>query len=262
MHLFQSTTSKDLVGSKLAFKAYACDYEVKIKHYHTDNGRFSDNAFREAVEKGGQTIPFSGVNAHFQNGITEERIQELQDCYRTSLLFVQSLWPKFINTNLWQDSMRTYNLVLVLLSTLILIDGISPLEKFSGIPVSPKIRNFHAFDCPVYVLNNALQGGKSIPKLKILSRVVVYLGPSPQHSRYVALVLNLETGLVSSDFHTKFDDFFKTVFPNTVNPRIHSLWQSLADFLKLGSLRKKLEAAFIGADWARSIGTPVVFLSA
>ena len=53
--------------------------------------------------------------------------------------------------------MRTYNLVM--LSTPILIDGIPPLEKFSRIPVSAEIRNFLAFSCPDYVLNNALQGG-------------------------------------------------------------------------------------------------------
>ena len=37
------------------------------------------------------------------------------------------------------------------------------------------------------------------------------MGHSLAHARYVALVLNLDTGLVSLQFHVKFDRFFKTV---------------------------------------------------
>ena len=39
----------------------------------------------------------------------------------------------------------------------------------------------------------------------------MYLGPSPNHARSVALVLNPRTGHVSPQFHIKFDNFFKTV---------------------------------------------------
>ena len=49
LNLSQSKTSKELVKGKLAFEAYACDYRVKIKHYHAYNGRFADNSFRETV---------------------------------------------------------------------------------------------------------------------------------------------------------------------------------------------------------------------
>ena len=39
----------------------------------------------------------------------------------------------------------------------------------------------------------------------------MYLGPSPNPARSVALVLNPRTGHVSPQFHVKFDDFFETV---------------------------------------------------
>ena len=42
----------------------------------------------------------------------------------------------------------------------------SPLEKFSGVKVAPKLRHFHAFDCRTYVLDNALQGNHGAPKWK------------------------------------------------------------------------------------------------
>ena len=56
-----------------------------------------------------------------------------------------------------------------------------------------------------------LQNGQGAPKWRQRSRLGVYLGPSPNHARSVALVLNPRTGHVSPQFHVKFDDFFETV---------------------------------------------------
>ena len=86
-----------------------------------------------------------------------------------------------------------------------------PLEKFSGMQVTPKLQHFHAFGCPTYVLGNAFQSGQGTPKWKHRSQLGVYLGPSPSHAQSVALMLNPRTGHVSPQFHVKFDDFFKTV---------------------------------------------------
>ena len=85
------------------------------------------------------------------------------------------------------------------------------LEKFSGVKVAPKLRHFHAFSCPTYVLDNALQSNQVAPKWKQRARLSVYLGPSPNHARSVALILNPHTGNVSPQFHVKFDLFFETV---------------------------------------------------
>ena len=77
--------------------------------------------------------------------------------------------------------------------------------------VAPKLRHFHAFGCPTYVLDNALQSGQGAPKWRQRSRLGVYFGPSPNHARSVALVLNPRTSHVSPQFHVKFNDFFETV---------------------------------------------------
>ena len=87
----------------------------------------------------------------------------------------------------------------------------SPLVRFSGVNITPKLLHFHAFGCPTYVLDNALQSGQGSLKWKQRSRLGVYLGPSPCHARSVALVLNPCTGHVSPQFHVKFDDFFEMV---------------------------------------------------
>ena len=88
---------------------------------------------------------------------------------------------------------------------------LSPLELFSRVQIAPKLRHFHAFGCPTYVLGNALQSGQGAPKWKERSMLGMYLGPSPNHACSIALVLNPRTGHMSPQFHIKFDDFFETV---------------------------------------------------
>ena len=60
----------------------------------------------------------------------------------------------------------------------------------------------------MYVLDNAVQSGQGAPELKTRSRLGVYLGPSPNHARSVAQVLNPRTSHVSPQFHIRFDGFF------------------------------------------------------
>ena len=90
-------------------------------------------------------------------------------------------------------------------------EELSPQELFSGVQIAPKLRHFHVFGCPTYMLDNALQSGQGTPKWKNRSRLGVYLGPSPNRTPSVALVLNPRTGHVSLQFHVKFNDFFETV---------------------------------------------------
>jgi hypothetical protein len=67
VHMQQQFKSNDTVEATHAFEAYTGSHGVTIKHYHADNGRFSDNAFLKAVRESipSQSITFCGVNAHF-----------------------------------------------------------------------------------------------------------------------------------------------------------------------------------------------------
>jgi hypothetical protein len=73
------------------------------------------------------------------------------------------------------------------------------------------IESFHAFSCPVYVLSKPLLTGKAQSKWLSRARLGIYLGMSPKHARSVALVLNPRTGLVSPQWHVKFEDKFETI---------------------------------------------------
>ena len=66
---------------------------------------------------------------------------------------------------------------------------LSPLEWFSGVNVTPKLRHFHAFGCPMYVLDNALQSGqvetmrktRRVPRTITESRPISSPGTQPMH---------------------------------------------------------------------------------
>ena len=110
-------------------------------------------------------------------------------------------------------------------------DNLTPLEAFSKSRVSINPKHWYHFGCPVYVLATPLQQAGGIHhKWKERSRLGLYLGRSPQHSRSVALVLNIETGFVSPQFHVKFDPTFQTLRQGGRIP--DSSWQQKAGFAK------------------------------
>jgi hypothetical protein len=168
--------------------------------YHADNGIFETKEFQDAIHTDGQTISFCGMNAHHQNGRAEKKIRDLQEHTRTMILHAQHRWPSAINPHLWPQAMKTANDLNNRAPGI--KTGISPLELFSQVDVTPKIKHSHTFGAPVYVLDQTLQNqGGSIPKWSQRSNIGIYVGISPRHSRKVALVLNLETGHVSPQFH-------------------------------------------------------------
>ena len=77
------------------------------------------------------------------------------------------------------------------------------------------------------MLNSALQKGDPNHKWEQRSKVGIYLGPSPQHGRSIALVLDGQTGLVSPQFHIKYDPLFQTMKQN----KFDSTWQIKAGFV-------------------------------
>jgi hypothetical protein len=68
----------------------------------------------------------------------------------------------------------------------------------------------HHFRYPTFVLKK-LQDQQNIRKWSDRTRVGINLGYSSRHALNVSLILNLETGLVSPQYHCQYDDLFETI---------------------------------------------------
>jgi hypothetical protein len=237
IYFHTAITTEETLKAKRAFEVHSDSFGVKIKQYHADNGRFQDVRFKEDCANQGQLITFCGVNAHFQNGRAERKIRDLQDGARASLLHAMKRWPSAITINLWPYAMRYINDV----NNYVPRKGEceAPIELFSSTKMSKKLNNFHHFGCPVYVLDHNLQSGRrSRMKWKERVRVGVNLGFSPQHAKSVHLILSLQSGCVSPQFHCTFDSNFETL--KEYNLPV-SLWQEKAHFVIKTKEREKNE---------------------
>jgi hypothetical protein len=225
VHLQSSITSEETLQAKVAFEAHSRSLNVQILNYHADNGRFVDNAWIQDVQSKGQTISYCGVNAHWQNGIAEKNIRDLREHARTSLLHAIDKWPSAITVHLWPYALKHAATIHNSLPTK---DGQSPIERFTQTDVAPNLKNFHTFGCPVFALENRLQSQQSVGSWASRARLGINLGPSPRHARNVSMVLNLNTGLVSPQFHVKHDEFFETITSSNRSGR--AAWIILAKF--------------------------------
>ncbi len=81
------------------------------------------------------------------------------------------------------------------------------------------------FGCPVYVLDATLQDGHKLPKWVPRAHLGVFLGFLTLHSSQVPLVMNVDTGKISPQFHVIFDDKFETVLSMTLGDSIDDQWK-------------------------------------
>jgi hypothetical protein len=229
VHLQTSTNALETLEAKHEFERFAQSCGVQIRHYHADNGRFAESVWKDDIQKKGQQLTFSGVGAHHQNGRAEKRIRDLQDLARTSLIHAHRRWPEAIDARLWPYALRHANHALN--STPFGGESKSPVEKFCGFEAAPTLDQHHPFGCPAYALDGKIQSGKKAPKWELRARLAINLGPSLQHAGSVGLVLSLSTGLVSPQFHVRYDDAFETLQQGA--GRVPCRWQQLAAFEKL-----------------------------
>ena len=202
VHLQKSASAEETIEAKKAFEYHCSQMGVQVRAYHADNGVFRANKWVTECRNRQQALTFAGVNAHHTNGKAERRIRSLQELTRSMLIHANKRWPKSVTTNLWPYAMRMANDAINQSPSLQDPERRSPEQMISASTTMPNTKHWHPFRCPVFVLDNALQGGRGIfHKWKQRSKVGIYLGRSPQHGRNVALVLDRMTGLVSPQFH-------------------------------------------------------------
>jgi hypothetical protein len=208
-----SLRAGETVRAKRAFEQFAKQNGVTIKSYRADNLPFNSKEFRDDLALHDQTIDFSGVGAHHQNGVAERNIQTVTQWARTIMLHASIHWPDAADLELWPFALEH---AVYLWNNLPKRDNLlSPLEIFSGTKADSyaRLQRSHVWGSPVYVLDPKLQDGKKIPKFNPRSRRGQYLGQSTAHSSTIGRILNLNTGWVSPQYHVVYDDLFTTV-PN------------------------------------------------
>jgi len=86
--------------AKQAFEHFAGEFGIKVKGYHADNVPFGYPKFMNDLDDD-QTISFSGLGAHHQNGVAESAIQTVTSWARAMLLHACIHWPENTNLTLW-----------------------------------------------------------------------------------------------------------------------------------------------------------------
>ena len=239
VHLQKTATAEETLQGKKAFEIIAKNSGISVKGYHGDNGIFRANAWINDCNLQNQSMTFAGVNAHHQNGMAERRIRELQELARTMLIHANRRWNKCVTTELWPYAVRAAMEAINESPSLQNNERKSPAQLFHKTNVLANPKHFQPFGCPVYVLNNSLQANRPHHKWNERSRVGIYLGHSPLHGKNVSLVLDRVTGLVSPQFHVKYDPQFQTVKQDNFD----SQWQIKAGFAEDKSLSKMFTTA-------------------
>ena len=182
VHLQKQLTSEETVQGKIAFEKFCEARGVTVKHYHADNGRFADKGFVNHITQSRQSITYCGVNAHFQNGMAEKRIRDLQDQATSMLMHAEAKWPDVITANLWPYALREANETLN--STPSKVTGQVAHQMFAGTEAPPIIRHFHTFGCPTYILDNNLAAGRASRNgTDVLDSGCTWVGRRTTHNR-------------------------------------------------------------------------------
>ena len=160
-----STNALETIRTTLCLEALAMAMEegFKIKEYHSNNGIFYSNKFKEHCARQNQNYTFGGVGTKHQNGIAERNIKTVVQWAHANMLHLATHWTQHVNSTYWPQVINYAAWVFNRLTNV--ESGISPNKIWLGVcSPSSKTPHTHVFGCPVCVLDASLQDGKKIPK--------------------------------------------------------------------------------------------------
>ena len=87
--------------AKNSFEREAIRHRIPILGYRGDNGIYRSREFRQDLERYKQSIKFSGVRAHHQNGIVERGIRTTSSAARAMMIHAMIHWLENVQLDLW-----------------------------------------------------------------------------------------------------------------------------------------------------------------
>ena len=217
---------------KHRFDRFAALFGIKLEHFRADNHPFASKEFKADLEMCSQTISYSGVGAHFQNGVSERAIQTITYWTRAMMMHQLLHWPDQFDPRLWAFAFM--HAAYIWNNMPKERHGLTPSELFTGMKNSShdtSLLNLRIWGVPSWVLDPQLQDGHRLPKFSRRSHCGMYLGSSPVHSDTIGRILNLKTGHVSPQFHVVYDEKFATaVGHRNAEPPSDKVWNDLLDF--------------------------------
>jgi hypothetical protein len=120
----------ETIVSKCAFERFAARHGAPIKQYHGDNHPFSAQEFLDELELCEQDITYSGVGAHFQNGVAERALQTVTSWARAMMMQQLLQWPEQFDPALWPFALE--HAVFIWNNMPRHRSGLTPLELFTG----------------------------------------------------------------------------------------------------------------------------------
>ena len=123
----------ETVNAKIGFEQWLWEQaRLSVKHYHSDNGVFTAEWFRNVCKVEHQSQSFSWVGAKHQNAEAEQAIQTVMDMARSFMIHAALHWGSdgLDDLSLWSFAVDhaawLYNRILQCQS------GITPLEMVSS----------------------------------------------------------------------------------------------------------------------------------
>ena len=224
-----SPNTEESVQSKNKYEAYCRDVGVVPQSYLSDNGRaFTSQEFSSELTRLSQSSHFAGVGAHHSNGKAENTIKRIMAIARTMMIHSAIHWPDAADASLWPMAVS----YAVHIHNHVPQDsnGLSPIDVFTKTRnPTRRLLDLYVWGSPTYVLDKVIADGKKLPRWKPRSTRRMFMGLSPLHSSKAPLVLNLETGFISSQFHVVHDDTFATVVstPSSIPDFTSAVWKEL-----------------------------------
>jgi len=199
--LLSNVSGHNTTTVKEEFDKMCQNHGVVPQQFISDNGsEFVNSDFQAHLEQLQQSHRLAGVGAHHSNGVAERGILTIMSIARAMLHHAALHWPDVADVELWP---------LALLHAVDLLNkiprtetGWSAYKLFTRktYPYS-KLREFHVWGCPVYVLDSHLANNKKLPRWQPRSGRHIYVGNSKTHSHSIPLVLSLDTGKITAQYH-------------------------------------------------------------